>query len=202
MAVTMLQKKGQVPTNECHGVAAKDAKAGTEHLNVCPEDLRRTGRETMEEHVMVTVPVVSFLVVMCLFALAAFWIRHIRARREMERHFVTAEELHALLSSGREMLIFDLREPLDILTDSEIIPGAKVISPQKVFLNPFLIPQEKDSVIYCTCPSEATSRAVLKRALAMRFSRMKLLQGGLEGWKAKGYPVEPYTKPLHLDAGE
>jgi len=63
MAVTMLQKKGKVPTNECHGVAARDAKAGTEHLNVCPEDLRRTGRETMEEHVMVTVPVVSFLVV-------------------------------------------------------------------------------------------------------------------------------------------
>ncbi|MGC8549172.1 MAG: rhodanese-like domain-containing protein [Acidobacteriaceae bacterium] len=156
----------------------------------------------MEERTMVMWLIVSFLAALCLFALAAIWIRHMRERREMERHFVTAEELHALLSSGREMLIFDLREPLDILTDSEIIPGAKIISPQKVFLNPFLIPHEKDSVIYCTCPSEATSRAVLKRALAMRFSRIKLLQGGLEGWKAKGYPVEPYTKPLHLDAGE
>jgi rhodanese-related sulfurtransferase len=117
----------------------------------------------------------------------------------MERHFMTAEGLHTLLASGREILLFDLREPLDVLADPVIIPGAKVISPQEVFRDPFLIPHEKDSVIYCTCPSEQTSRSVLKRALAMHFTRIKLLKGGLEGWKAKGYQVEPYTNSLHLD---
>lgn len=151
---------------------------------------------------MAKVLIVSFLAFLGLFVLAMVLTRNLRERRNLERHFLTAEELHALLSSGREILVFDLREPLDILTDSETIPGAKMISPKKVFQNPYLIPHEKDSVIYCTCPSEETSRAVLKRALAMRFSRIKLLRGGLEGWKAKGYPVEPYTKSFHLDTDE
>jgi 3-mercaptopyruvate sulfurtransferase SseA len=30
---------------------------------------------------------------------------------------------------------------------------------------------------------------------------MKFLKGGLDGWKAKGYPVEPYTQSFHLDTG-
>jgi hypothetical protein len=33
----------------------------------------------------------------------------------------------------------------------------------------------------------------------MHFSRLKILKGGLAGWKAKGYPVEPYEKSFHLD---
>jgi 3-mercaptopyruvate sulfurtransferase SseA len=34
----------------------------------------------------------------------------------------------------------------------------------------------------------------------MGFSRIKFLEGGLEGWRAKGFPVEPYEKPFHLDS--
>jgi hypothetical protein len=34
---------------------------------------------------------------------------------------------------------------------------------------------------------------------AMHFLRVKFLKGGLAGWKAKGYPVERYEKPFHLD---
>jgi 3-mercaptopyruvate sulfurtransferase SseA len=33
----------------------------------------------------------------------------------------------------------------------------------------------------------------------MNFSRVRLLKGGLAGWKAKGYPVERYEKSFHLD---
>jgi 3-mercaptopyruvate sulfurtransferase SseA len=33
----------------------------------------------------------------------------------------------------------------------------------------------------------------------MHFLRIKFLKGGLAGWKAKGYPVELYKKPFHLD---
>ena len=48
-----------------------------------------------------------------------------------------------------------------------------------------LIPKEKDSVAYCTCPSDKTSRAILHRALAMHFFRVKFLKGGLAAWKAE-----------------
>jgi rhodanese-related sulfurtransferase len=99
------------------------------------------------------------------------------------------------------VLVFDVRQPLDLLADSEIIPGATRLSPKEVIQNPSLIPKEKDSVVYCTCPSDETSQTILHRALALKFFQIKFLKGGLEAWKAKGYPVEPYNKPFRLDTG-
>ena len=142
------------------------------------------------------------LIVACALVLGmAYAIKRARDRRELERYSITPEALHDLLASKREVLIFDVRLPLDLLADSEIIPGAKRVAPKEVIENPALIPQEKEAIVYCTCPSEKTSRAILHKALAMNFSRIKFLQGGLDGWKAKGYPVEPYTESFHLDTG-
>src|SRR5215475_14628462 len=123
-----------------------------------------------------------------------------RGQREIERYSVSPEDLHAQQSSGQEVLIFDVRQPLDLLAYPEIIPGAKRIPPNEVIENPLLIPSEKDSVVYCTCPSDKTSRMVLHRALALNIHRVKFLRGGLAGWKTKGYPVEPYREVFHLYA--
>jgi rhodanese-related sulfurtransferase len=124
--------------------------------------------------------------------------KHAREQREMERHYITPEDLHALLASNQELLLFDVRQPLDLLAYPEIIPRAQRIPPNEVLQNPALIPQEKDAVVYCTCPSDKTSRIVLRRALALHFNRIKLLKGGLAAWKAKGYPVDPYNEVFHL----
>jgi rhodanese-related sulfurtransferase len=125
-----------------------------------------------------------------------------RREREMERYSIAPETLHALLASNQEVLVIDARLPLDLLGDSVIIPGALRLAPQEVRENPSLLPKEKDLVVYCTCPSDETSRTVLRRALAMGYIKIKFLKGGLEGWRAKGFPVEPYTKSFHLDSGE
>lgn len=132
-------------------------------------------------------------------SMIAVSIKRTRDQREMEQHSITPEALHALLAANQKVLLFDVRQPLDLLTSYEIIPGAKRIPPREVLENPLLIPIEKDSIVYCTCPSDKTSRAILHRALALHFSRIKFLKGGLAAWKAKGYPVEPYTEPFHLD---
>jgi rhodanese-related sulfurtransferase len=124
--------------------------------------------------------------------------KHAREQRELERHSITPEDLHALLASNRELLLFDVRQPLDLLAYPEIIPRAQRIPPNEVLENPALIPQEKDAVVYCTCPSDKTSRLVLRRALSLHFNRVTLLKGGLAAWKAKGYPVEPYKEVFHL----
>jgi len=121
-----------------------------------------------------------------------------RDQRELEQHSITADELHTLLASSEEVLLFDVRQPLDLLANSEIIPKAQRIPPDDVLEKPSLIPREKDTVVYCTCPSDRTSRAVLRRALTLHFSRVKFLKGGLTAWKAKGYPVEPYNEVFHL----
>jgi rhodanese-related sulfurtransferase len=132
--------------------------------------------------------------------LAVVLAKYIRDRREMERYTITPEALHELLASNPKVLVFDVRQPLDLLGDSVIVPGAQWFAPEEVCANPLLLPQERDLIVYCTCPSDKTSRAILHRALASGFSRIKLLKGGLDGWRTKGFPVEPYTKPFHLDS--
>ena len=138
------------------------------------------------------------LTILCL-AILVWWRRNDQKdRAEVERHSMTAEELHSLLAFDQKVLVFDVRQPLDLLAYPEIIPGARRIPPQDVQENPSLIPQDKEAVVYCTCAGDKTSREVLHRALALHFSRIKFLKGGLEAWKAKGYPVEPYREVFHL----
>lgn len=132
---------------------------------------------------------------------AVFWIKRARDRRELEEHSITPEELHTLLEAPHhDVQIFDVRQPLDLLANSEIIPGAKRLAPKDVIENPSLIPKEKVSVVYCTCPSDKTSKVILHRALSINFLRVKFLKGGLTAWKAKGFPVEPYNTAFHLDS--
>jgi rhodanese-related sulfurtransferase len=141
---------------------------------------------------LVAIPALSLVV----FVL----IRRKRDRSDLEQHSITAEALHALLAAKQELLIFDVRQPLDLLAYPEIIPSAQRIPPDDVLANPSLIPKDKDAVVYCTCPSDKTSREVLRRALALRFFRVKFLRGGLEAWKKNGYPLEPYKESFHLYA--
>jgi len=132
-------------------------------------------------------------------SLIAILIKRRRDRIEMEQHSITPDALHAMLESHPEVLVYDVRQPLDMLADAQIIPGATRIPPREVLENPALIPREREIVVYCTCPGDETSRRVLHRAQAMHILRIKFLKGGLAAWKAKGYPVEPYDKPFQLD---
>jgi rhodanese-related sulfurtransferase len=120
------------------------------------------------------------------------WKKRKSTESELERHSLSPQELHAFVGSGQKVLIFDVRQPLDLLAYPEQIPGAERIPPEEVLEKSTIIPRDKDVVVYCTCPSEKTSRRILRRALALGFSRVKFLRGGLAAWKGMGYPVEPY----------
>jgi rhodanese-related sulfurtransferase len=148
------------------------------------------------------VPILTAICVSVMFLLIVVWINvwinRTMDRRQMELHSLTPEALHTLLAANRDVLLFDVRQPLDLLANSEIIPCAKRIPPKEVLENPSLIPKEKESIVYCTCPSDKTSQAILRRLLALHFLQIKFLKGGLAAWKAMGYPVEPYTQTFHL----
>lgn len=121
-----------------------------------------------------------------------------RNRRELEQHSLSAEQLESLMASGQKVDLFDVRQPLDLLAYPELIPGAKRISPEEVLRTPSLLPRDEDIVVYCTCPGDKTSLSVLHRALALGFTRIKFLTGGLAAWKGKGYRVEPYRESFRL----
>jgi hypothetical protein len=58
-------------------------------------------------------------------------IRRPRARHEMERYGITPEALHTLFASNQDVLLFDVRLPLDLLASSEIIPGERGLPQEK-----------------------------------------------------------------------
>jgi membrane protein DedA with SNARE-associated domain/rhodanese-related sulfurtransferase len=96
----------------------------------------------------------------------------------------------ARLDAAEPPFIIDLRHPLDVLTDPEVVPGALRIGPEELRLHRDEIPGDRDIVLYCTCPSEETSAKVAMELRRLGVSRVRPLRGGLQGWKDAGYPLE------------
>jgi rhodanese-related sulfurtransferase len=130
------------------------------------------------------------------------FVRRVEDQRALARRSISPEALHEMLRSHRDVLVLDVRQPLDLLGDSVVIPGATWNAPRAPINDSSLLAGRKKVVVYCTCPSDKTSRAVLQRALATGHSNIYLLKGGLDAWRASGYPVEPYNKRFHLDTAE
>ena len=137
------------------------------------------------------------VVVIVVAVIVALRIRRHRDAREFEQSSVDAEMLRRLLDGG--VTLVDVRQPLDLLAYSEMIPGAKRIPPKELLADPSLLPRDAEVVLYCTCEAEKTSLEILRYARKLGFTRLKVLRGGLAGWKAKGYPVDQYRESFRLD---
>jgi len=141
---------------------------------------------------IVIVGTVVFVLVMGLI------VRRLLARREVRAKSIEPEALYMLVNS-KQVLLYDVRQPLDFLARPEMIPGATRIAPKDIADQTAKFSRDQNSVIYCTGGDEETCQMVLGKARALHFTRVKLLKGGLPAWKAKGYPVEVYTESFYLD---
>ena len=110
-----------------------------------------------------------------------------RTRRQLRT--ITPAELKRALDAGEPIAVVDLRHPLDFLPDPRLIPGAIRISPGEVAQRHQEIPRDRDVVLYCTCPNEATSRDVAALLASRGISRVRPLLGGFQAWRAHGYPL-------------
>jgi rhodanese-related sulfurtransferase len=127
-----------------------------------------------------------------------FIVRRLLAKREVRAKTIEPEALYMLVNS-KQVLLYDVRQPLDFLAHPEMIPGATRIAPKDIADQTAHFSRDQNSVIYCTGGDDETCQMVLGKARALNFTRVKLLKGGLPAWKAKGYPVEAYTESFHLD---
>jgi rhodanese-related sulfurtransferase len=134
----------------------------------------------------------------CVLIVGLIMMRRQRVKREIETHSIEPEVLHELLRA-KQVLLYDVRQPLDFLAHPEIIPGATRIAPKDIAEQTASFARDQNSVIYCTGGDDQTSHMVLGKARALNFTRVKLLKGGLAAWKEKGYPVEAYSEAFHLD---
>jgi len=135
---------------------------------------------------------------LCVLIFGLIMMRRVLAKREIEAKSIEPETLYELLNA-KQVLLYDVRQPLDFLAHPEIIPGATRIAPKDIAEQTASFSRDQNSVIYCTGGDDETSHMVLGKARALNFTRVKLLKGGLAAWKEKGYPVEAYTESFHLD---
>jgi rhodanese-related sulfurtransferase len=98
-------------------------------------------------------------------------------------------ELHGLIEGGEAPLVIDVRSPTARALEPHWIPGALHISLPDVDVHLKGLPRDRDIILYCTCPSEASAARVAKILMNHGFKRVRPLHGGLDAWVAAGHSV-------------
>jgi membrane protein DedA with SNARE-associated domain/rhodanese-related sulfurtransferase len=129
-----------------------------------------------------------------LIGIIAFFVGRIVRRRMVLKQLAASRlepaELKSQLDAGEQVYIVDLRHPLDQLTDPFTLPGAVLVSPEALTARNKEIPRDRDVVLFCTCPSEATAAKVAMTLHKLGIERVRPLRGGFDEWKRLGYPMD------------
>jgi len=132
-----------------------------------------------------------FLIGALVAAYIAFkwWERHrFYAMLRMAR--ISVDELHRLMDAGVAPLIVDVRSQTARALEPRHIPGALHLPLQGFEQHIKELPRDREIILYCTCPNEASAAQVAKLLMNSGFVRVRPLLGGLEAWIAAGHPVE------------
>jgi membrane protein DedA with SNARE-associated domain/rhodanese-related sulfurtransferase len=129
-----------------------------------------------------------------ILGILGFIISKIYRRQSFMRKFRTArlepEALKEMLDAGELVYIVDLRHPLELLPDPFTLPGAHHLSPDALAQRSGEIPLDRDIVLYCTCPSEATAAKTAMTLHKLGIDRVRPLRGGFDEWKRLGFPLD------------
>jgi membrane protein DedA with SNARE-associated domain/rhodanese-related sulfurtransferase len=121
-----------------------------------------------------------------------FFVARIIRRRVILKTLAAArlepEELKQWLDTGEEVYIVDLRNPLEI--EPYTLPGAHLISPQALAIRQQEIPRDRDIVVFCDCPNEATAAKTALTLHKLGIERVRPLRGGYDEWKRLGFPLD------------
>ncbi len=132
--------------------------------------------------------------VLLVLGILGFFIARLYRRRMVLRKLVAArlepDELKRQLDAGEQVYIVDLRHPLELLPDPFTLPGAVHVSPEALAAKVHEIPRDRDVVLYCTCPSEATAAKTAMTLHKLGIQRVRPLRGGFDEWKRRGYPMD------------
>lgn len=129
-----------------------------------------------------------------LLGILGFFLGRVLRRRRVLRQLVASrlepEDLKKQLDAGVHVYIVDLRHPLELLPDPFMLPGAVHFSPDALTARQSEIPRDRDVVLYCTCPSEATAAKTAMTLQKFGIDRVRPLRGGFDEWKRLGYPMD------------
>lgn len=120
------------------------------------------------------------------------YVQRERFIRSLRISRITVSEVKASLDRGERPFIVDLRHMLEFVVDPRTVPTAVRISPDELPARNAEIPRDRDIILYCTCPSEATSAKVAMDLKKIGILKVRPLQGGLKAWQDQGYPMDDF----------
>jgi membrane protein DedA with SNARE-associated domain/rhodanese-related sulfurtransferase len=118
-----------------------------------------------------------------------YFIRH-RFVRRLRIARITPDELHRMMEGGESMVVVDLRHSIEFESEPETIPGAVHMDAADLDEAVEVIPRDREIVLFCSCPNEATAAQMALRLRHLGITRIRPLAGGLAGWRERGFPLE------------
>ncbi|MFU8857523.1 MAG: rhodanese-like domain-containing protein [Deferrisomatales bacterium] len=98
---------------------------------------------------------------------------------------ISPQEAHEKVQNGQAFLVCAYAEPLRF--QALQLEGA--ISLQEFRSHGASMSWDQEIVFYCASPDEEIAAGEAAKSIALGFSNAKALRGGVEGWKAAGYPL-------------
>ena len=111
--------------------------------------------------------------------------------RELKMARITVDELHQMLEAGENPVILDVRASVDVEGDRLLIRGAQHMTLDEVETRHHEIPRDRDIILYCSCPNEASAAGVALSLRRKGIVRVTPLLGGIDAWRERNYPMEP-----------
>jgi membrane protein DedA with SNARE-associated domain/rhodanese-related sulfurtransferase len=135
--------------------------------------------------------VAIIIIVALLAAYIAFkWWERRRFFTMLRMARITVDELYRLIDAGLNPVIVDVRSPTARALEPRRIPGALHVPLHAVDHHVKDLPRDREIILYCTCPNEASAAQVAKILMNNGFAKVRPLHGGLDAWIEAGYEVE------------
>ena len=133
------------------------------------------------------------------FVVVGFTAIAARAQADPAVQMITAEELKTKFTGSQPMMIIDVRSSEGYANSNNTVKGALHFKLRKLksrlTFPPFKdLPKDREIITYCACPNDESSIAAAQILQASGFKRVRVLQGGWQGWLKANGPVEPRTK--------
>lgn len=135
-------------------------------------------------------PMLALAILSLVIYVAFRWWARRRFLRLLRMGRISVSELYELIAAGSTPVVVDLRSHTARTVDPRVIPGALHVAPDAVDRHVHLLPRDKDIILYCNCPNEASAARVAKLLTSHGFARVRPLAGGLDAWVAAGYAVD------------
>jgi rhodanese-related sulfurtransferase len=123
------------------------------------------------------------------------WWERMRFFKTLRMARIRVEDLYELMQAGAAPIIIDVRSATARALEPRWIPGALHVPIQEIGPHLQDLPRDRDIILYCACPSEASAARVAKLLMNHGFTKVRPLYGGLDAWIAAGYAVTTVAAP-------